>query len=486
MTRYVALYCRLSPRPDGSYEGVDAQEKWGRDYAASAWPDLPVEVFADAGISAANGDHRPEYERLREWLAADRIAQVWTVEQTRVERREVEWFRLAAEMVAAGIDSLHTNRDGIVRVEDEVAGIKAVLAAAEVRKLKRRVNDRLAEIAANGEPPGSRPFGYRHAVTDDGVRTYVIVDEQALVIRDAAEKVLAGWSLANIAAEARGRGMAGAHGGTITAQAVRSWVTNPTIAGRRIHSGRDVGRGNWPAILDEDTWQACRAKLSAPRVVRRSDGGEYPVGEAHTGPAGRRYVLTGGLAVCDVCEAPVVGSVKQMRRGHGRLVVKPYLLCHPNRGGHSCVGIMEPETTAHVVETLFAELDKPEFLDQIAADAHAARRDEIGKALLTLERKRDELAELWAAPGELSAGEWRTAKRALAEQEQTLHRELAELPPPLVNVDISHARSAWPDMTLDEQREFLRLFVAQVRIRRATPGTKGFDPRRVEIEWRQL
>ena len=71
------------------------------------------------------------------------------------------WFELAAELDAAGITELHTDRDGVVRVRDEVAGIKAVLAAAEVRKLKRRVNDKLDELAAQGRPAGGRYFGYR-------------------------------------------------------------------------------------------------------------------------------------------------------------------------------------------------------------------------------------------------------------------------------------------------------------------------------------
>src|SRR5882757_1051959 len=131
MTRYVAIVCRLSPRPDGSYEGVDLQERWGREYASTKWPGVPVEVFPDAGISAANGDNRPQFERFREWLNAGKVAHVWAVEQSRLERREVEWFRLAAEMEAAGVDELDTNRDGVVRVRDAVAGIKAVLNADE-------------------------------------------------------------------------------------------------------------------------------------------------------------------------------------------------------------------------------------------------------------------------------------------------------------------------------------------------------------------
>jgi hypothetical protein len=34
-------------------------------------------------------------------------------------------FEFAADLDAAGLTQVHTNRDGIVRVGDEVAGIKA-------------------------------------------------------------------------------------------------------------------------------------------------------------------------------------------------------------------------------------------------------------------------------------------------------------------------------------------------------------------------
>ena len=482
MTRYAALYCRLSPRPDGSYEGVDAQESWGRDYAASAWPVFPVRVFADTGISAANGDHRPGYESLCEALKRGEVAHLWAVEQSRLERREVEWFTLAALLDAAGIAELHTNRDGIVRVRDEVAGIKAVLNAGEVRKLKRRVNDRLAENAANGRPPGSRPFGYQHAVDEQGGKTYEVVPGQADAIRWAAEKVLAGWSLANIAAELRVRGLRGAHGGTIAAGQVRRMVTNPTVAGHRVHQGRIIGRGVWEPILDEQTWQACKAKLGASRTVRRKDGGSYPVKAARRS-VGRRYLLTGGLAVCGVCTAPLVASMKQLKNMG---TARPYYLCHPKTGGRACVGINADQTEAHVVAELFAELDKPEFLNAIAADGHADHRDAIADALRATERRRDDLAALWATPGELTTAEWQTARRALAEHEHQLRQELAAVPPPLVNVDITAARAAWPDMTLDERREFIRLFIAEVTIRRAKPGTRGFDSGRVAINWRTL
>jgi len=481
MTKYVALYCRLSPRPDGSYEGVDAQEKWGRDYSANAWPDLPVRVFADSGISAANGDHRPQYEALRAALAAGEVAHLWAVEQTRLERREIQWFELAAELDTAGITELHTNRDGIVRVRDEVAGIKAVLAAGEVRKLKRRVNDRLAEIAADGRPAGSRVYGYRHALDESGGKTLVQIAEQADAIRFAAEQVLAGWSLSNIATALRARGLRGAHGGTITAQSVRSMLTNATVAGLRTYRGRVVGPGVWKPILDEFTWYAVRAKLTAGRVVTRTDGGTYPVRPGGRPAARRRYLLTGGTAVCGVCGAPLVASMKQLR---GR-EAKPYYLCHPKTGGRSCVGIMADAFEAHVTDVMLAELDKPEFLQALAADDHGATRDRLVAALADVDQRRNELAGMWATPGELTAAEWQTARRALAEHEQRLRAELSAVPAPVSVVDPAVIAAGWESMTLDERREVLGMFVERVTVNRAKPGTKGFDRGRVAIDWRE-
>jgi DNA invertase Pin-like site-specific DNA recombinase len=474
------LYCRLSPRPDGSYEGVDDQETWGRRYAARVWPGVPVEVFADRGISAANGDERPDFERLRRWVRGNRVARVWTVEQSRLTRGETEWFAFAAELDAAGITELHTDRDGVVRVHDEVAGIKAVLNAAEVRKLRRRVNDRLGALADEGRAPGSRPFGYVHAVDDQGRKTYVVVPEQAEAIRFAAGKVLAGWSLSNIARDLRRQGVVGAFGGKIGPDQVRNMVTLPTIAGQRVHQGRIVGPGIWPAILDRDTWEACRAKLSGSRTVRKSNGGDYPV-TTQPRVAGRRYLLTGGLTVCGVCTAPMVGAMKQFP---GRTL--PYLMCHPNRGGKGCTGIMLDPVEKFVLDELWAELDKPAFLDAVAADEHAQRRGELANALASLDTQRKRNARR-AGLGEIGDDEWQALRQGLTERERQLRSELAELPAPLIGVDITTARSGWPVMTLDERREFVRLFIRKITVNRATRASRlGVDTNRIGIEWRTL
>ena len=361
-----ALYCRLSPRPDGSYEGVDEQERWGRAYAAQTWPGMPVEVFSDRGISAANGDERPGLDRLLQWLTDGRVARVWAVEQSRLSREtdgRYPWFALAARLDAAGVTEVHTRRDGIVRVTDDVAGIKAVIAAGEVRRLRARVNDTLDARAAAGVPAGTRPSGYR-AVGVRENRTYEIIAEQAEAIRWAAQKVLDGWSLSRIADVLDGQGRRGGHGGRITPVTVRRWLISPSIAGLRVHRGEITGPGNWPAILDEQTWREVNAVLAQPRIVRRSDGGTYPVSTSHTGPAGRHYLLTGGLAVCGVCGHAMIGQVKQLGKKPGLPPKRtaPYLLCHPSRGGRACTGIMLDPVEALVLARLFTELEhRPAF-----------------------------------------------------------------------------------------------------------------------------
>ncbi|HEU4681127.1 MAG TPA: recombinase family protein, partial [Gemmatimonadales bacterium] len=98
----VALYCRISYDRNGRAEGVEAQERWGRAYAAKRWPNLPVKVFVDNDISAADPNvERPAFNELRQWVRDGKVAQLWGVEQYRIVRQPIEWFGFADELAAA-------------------------------------------------------------------------------------------------------------------------------------------------------------------------------------------------------------------------------------------------------------------------------------------------------------------------------------------------------------------------------------------------
>ncbi|QSB17001.1 recombinase family protein [Natronosporangium hydrolyticum] len=504
---HVAIYTRISKDRYGNAETCLDQENLGRAYAAKVWPGLPVKVYSDPDLSAFRDDvYRPGYEALREAIKAGQVVHLWAVEQTRLERREVPWFELAALLDVAGVELLHTHRDGIVRVQDEVAGIKAVLSAAEVRKMKKRQADKFDAQAARGVPPGSRPTGYAHGRTGSGERTYVIVPEQAEAIREAAELVLAGWALENIAGRLRERGLQGAHmvkvrdanGQVVTDEAgnplrraakvngstVKNMLTNPTIAGLRVHRGEVVGRGNWEPIVDEATWRQVCAKLRGNRKVTTATGATYVVGDKHQGnQTGRRYLLTGGIAVCGVCGAALVGSEKQFRNKTRGVYTRPYLFCHPRNGGKGCVGILGTETEEYVVAELLEEIKRRRDHELIDDGAAGAQRDRLTTELAGIDEQRKELARMWATR-QLTGTEWGEARAAFDAEQHRIEVELAGLPVPAETRDPAAILADWPVMTLDERRQVIRDYIEAVTVHRAKPGTKGFDRGRVAIEWR--
>jgi DNA invertase Pin-like site-specific DNA recombinase len=481
----VALYARISIDRSGRREGVEAQERWGREYAAQHWPSAAVRVFTDNNLSAARDDRRPGYEALRAAVRAGEVTHVWTVEQSRLERRKAEWFELAAELISAGIDDVHTRRDGLVRLDDIGSDVRAIVNARYVKELKQKTRDKAEALAMEGRPSGAVVFGYRHGLDEQGRKALFVVEEQADALRWAADAMLSGWSLTAIADELTERGFTGAQGKRLRTGSIRSILNSPTVAGRRVHRGEDVGPGNWPAILDMDTWQAVRARLAGTRTIRRRDGRDYPVSAAvfagNNGRTGRRYVLTSGLTVCGVCGAPLAGC--KVNRAAGTV---PYLRCQPSKGGRACVGIAMEPVECHVADELFAALDSPVFLSALAADDHAHRRDELARALSGLDGQRAELAQMWGAGG-MSTDEWQAARAGLDARESALRGELLALPAPPARLDgIAGAREAWPAMTLDERRELLRMFIERITINRAKPGTRQFDPNRVQITWRTL
>ncbi|ADD43856.1 recombinase family protein [Stackebrandtia nassauensis] len=506
MDKWLALYCRASQDKRGFRESVGDQETWGRAYGAKHFPDLPIKVYIDNDLSAADPTvFRPDFERLREDVRMGHVAQIWSVEQYRLVRQEVEWFSFAAELVEADIIRLHTDRDGVILVDDDVAGIKAVLGGGEVRRQKKRLKSRQDAQAAKGWPAGSRPFGYVHARVK-GERTYKVVPEQAEALRWAAGAVVDGWSLTNIAAELTARGFEGAHrkhvkdehgddvldedGNPVTlptvinAASVKRMVSNPSVAGWRVHRGQISGRGNWEPILTESLWQQVRTKLSAPRTVRTKAGKQYPVKTTRPGGTARRYELSGGTITCGKCEAPLVGSLKQLRNKKGVRSV-PYYFCHPMNGGRSCMGIMAKLTEKYVAARLIKELNKPAVKAALAKDNHAEKRDELTAELVRIDGQRPKLAKAWAADA-LSDAEWLAAREELDEREAAARAELVALPAPTRRVDPALIADGWDEMTLDERREIISMFVENVTILPARPGLQRFDSDRVKIKWREL
>jgi hypothetical protein len=343
------------------------------------------------------------------------------------------------------------------------------------------------------------------------------------VIRLAASRVLAGWSLSHVADELRAQGVHGPHrvkvrdeqgrvllddgrwvgkrhpdvaeravtnSSTVTRQAVRGWLLNPSIAGLRVHRGEIIGAGNWEPILDRQTWEQVRALLTAPRVVERRDGRAYPVTSAPRVSSGRKYLLTAGLAVCGVCGAALVGAKSQMHNTR-RLRTVPYLKCHPSNGGKGCVAVMLEPTEAYVADELFAKLEtEPGFAVALASDQHAERRAELAADLAQIQADRVTAAGQ-KARRKISDGEWQAMRDVYDEEEAKTQQMMREVPPPLIEaggLDWAMMRELWSDPAalLDERRAFLRRYVVRVTVHRARKGAKTFEAARVTIDYREI
>jgi hypothetical protein len=273
----------------------------------------------------------------------------------------------------------------------------------------------------------------------------------------------------------------------ITGNTVRQMLTNPSVAGLRVFKGELVGKGNWEPIISETARQQILARIGSVRHVRNVKGELQHVNPLVVSQKGgtrrsrRKYLLTGGVAVCGVCNARLGAANRKFRTGSG-----PYYFCQKALGGKGCVGIAAEPLERYVKERLFAELAKPSFLETFNSDEHAEERERLATEISALGAKRSELARLWSTDG-IGLEEWSLARAGLDEREQSLRMSLAAVPPPVETFDVEALKDprAWGAMNLGERREWIEMFVKSVTILRAKPTFQKIDlEARVKIAWK--
>lgn len=476
-----AIYARISRDAEGRAEGTAAQVKKATELAEELWPDEPIVTFVDDNITAADPKvERPAYTELVRAVRRGEVQHLVAAEQSRLTRQPSEWEDLTVTLAKAGIAEVHTYRNGTVAVQGSklLGRILSAVDAEEVERVKARIGDKLEALAADGRPPGGRSYGYRNDVDAEGRKVLVIDDDEAEVARWAADRILAGWSLSSVTRDLAERGAPTARGGKWETQTVRSLLRSPTITGLRVFRGQVVGEGNWEPILDRATWEAVGAKLTGPRVVNSIDGRKRTVPRERRAP--RRYLLTGGMALCGRCGAALVAQQRPSRAG-GR---QPSYLCHSGRGGCNGIGIVAQDFEDYVVDELIEHLDSDAFRAALlAADTHGEERQAITAELSAIDARRGEGARMWAR-GELDSAAWEAARSELDRMTADLMAKLGAAPPPVSSEVAGITVDDWEAMTLEERREVLGLVIRSVTVNPAKPGTRSFDAGRVKIKWR--
>ena len=463
MVRHAAIYARISNDPEGDRLGVNRQvEDCRKEAERRGWP--VADLYVDDDKSAWSGKVRPEYQRMVADIDARKIDAVLFWHPDRLTRIpiEMEQFtevcrRNAVEVAWMGGELLPRDSDGLLLLR-----ILSAVASDSSAKTSKRIKRKNEERAAQGLPTGggTRPFGYRpDRVTVDPV--------EAVLVREAVDRVLAGDSVRAIAGDWNARKIATAAGKRWTVETLRRMLYSARLSAQREHLGEIVAPGKWEAIITPEETARLRAILDERTRTRMR-----PV---------RRYLLS-GLLRCGLCDAPLVA--RPQVGGERRYVCAK----GPGHSGCGRMAINAEPIEAFLAEAVLTQLDAPAVAAALAAaqSADAATAAEHD----ALRQDREQLDQLAKAYGErlVTFPEWLAARAPIEARIDAAQRKLsrmsrsAALDPYVGKSDA--LRATWETLPKNRQRSIVSALLDRAVIRSAVPGRTTFDPDRIAPVWR--
>jgi site-specific DNA recombinase len=459
-----AIYARISRDPSGEGLGVLRQLEDCRKLAAElGWP--TPEEYIDNDFSAYSGKSRPEFLRMLADLAAgvrDGVV-MWAADRLTRQPRENEQFLdvIAAAKVRhvrfvhgiPGVD-VHSG-EGVVMLR-----ISGAIAAEESAAKGRRVKRKMLQNAQLGLPHGRslRPFGFEQdAITHR--------PDEAAIIREMAERLVAGESLRSLCTDLDTRGVRTVKGSPWQTHSLRHVLTNPRVAGLRRHNGEVIGKAVWEPIITEELHR----KVLATFESRKVSGRRTP----------RAYLLS-GLLRCGKCG----GTLYSSRRVDARRYV---CLSGPDHRGCGRLTVVAAPLEELVTDYALFRLDSPAIADAVAGRGSADERTTALGAQLSEEREALEyLAEQFGA-GAIDRREWEAARRPIRTRVEGLERQLAAITRTDALTGLGPGdslREQWAQLNLDRQAAILRTLITSITIASGIRGAQRFDPDRAQVTWR--
>jgi site-specific DNA recombinase len=463
----VGVYARISS-DDGTALGVARQlEDCTALAEARGW--TVAQPFVDNDVSASTGKRRPEYERLLDAIRQGEIAGlvVWDIDRLTRTPAELEEFISLADAHKISLASVGGEVDLGTPQGRLTARIKGNVAKHEVEQSSRRLKRKFQERAEAGKPHGKVAYGYRRVpiVDDDGKAIGskdVLHEEQAAVIRDVATRILNRESIWGIVNDLNAREIASPRGREWNSAVLRQVMLRQRNAGRRVHQGKVIGKGDWEPILSEDQFDQLVALLTDPS--RRTARGNQVV---H---------LLSGIARCGRQGCGGVLRVVSEKTHAGRTSPAAYSCrsCFRLRRKQSDVD----ELVERVIVARLSQPDGPDLLGGNAEEARLALEEAAGiEARLNLAA--DEYAE-----GALTGEQLKriTAKLRPRLDEARAKAQASAPAPELARFGGPDMELAWISATLDVKRAII-MMLAEITIAPAGSGSR-FDPASVRIRWR--
>lgn len=457
-----AIYARISKDREGAGVKVATQEQDCRDLAAQLGATVTA-VHADNDISAYSGKPRPGYKALLDDISGGRvdIVLVWHTDRLHRSPRELEDYITVCEPERVRTHSVRSGQlDLSTPTGQLVARNLGAAARYEVDHAIERMRRSKQRVAESGEwKGGRRPFGFEA----DGV---TVREDEAALVRSAADSILAGASVASVARDWNAAGSTTTTGKHWGPSAPRRVLLRPRNAGLMEHRGEIIGKAAWPEIVPEETWRAVVRLLEDPQ--RRTNPGSS-LGKW----------LGSGLFRCGVCGDTVRATMSDGRRAY-RCRSTSHLVRNLADVDGYVEAVMVERLRRADLSGLLARLERAPDVQPLEARAVALRE------------RLDQLAELFTE-GAIDAQQLASGSRRLqAELEDvrsTISSSLADTSVAGV-VDAADPGQAWLDADLSRRRAVLSL-LATVTLGRSGLGRPGgwragdsyFRPDTVSVDW---
>jgi len=413
---------------------------------------------------------RPGFRAMLDDLADGAVTAVLAEDLDRLLRqpRDNEDLLDVVELSGATARSLTgslTLTDGGTDAERFTARIIAATANKASADTARRVAAGRERWAGKSYQGGKRPFGHRpDPDAPQHHKTLMIDQAEAAVIRQAAADLLRdgedALSLKAITAELRKAGVKTVTGAAWTPSTFRDVLLKPAVAGLAVHPAtRELIDAPWPHILDRETWEALRDRLTDPG--RKTSPGNEP-----------RWLVS-KTARCP-CGATVrVNGVRQGRAAY---------VC--DAGGH--LKRAAARVDAYVEARMIWRMSQPDAdelllpppvpgqVDRAAADAE----------LRKLRRRRGEQMDLHTE-GIITKADLARGMREIDDRTATIKARLAvaRRDDPLAEFRGRPADVVWDSLTTARKRAVIRL-LADITFGPVAPAGPVFDPATVRITWK--
>lgn len=461
-TEDYAVYLRKSK----GRTGIARQRSTTTAYIRKAGGTVAAE-FADADRTAFRkiGGERPEREKfdaMLAWLAAHPGAGVAAWHADRLLRDPEDTENLIRACIA-GNHLVHTPRGGSYDLSTATGRKRlrddANMAAYEVDHMTERINEMKAEsVAAGMDLGGRRRFGWD--------KDLHLLPAEAATIAMGTREIISGVSLAAVTRSWNAAGMKTSAGNTWHTREVSRVLRRGRNAGLLEHHGQVAGPGQWPAIVTEAEWRACKSILEDP-------------GRRTTPGPSRRWLLS-GIALCGICGWPMMCTTAG-KRGQSRAVYR----CR--RGGLH-VGRDAKQLDAWVSVVAIGRLGFPDVVTQEPGEDAVLLQAEIIATRQLLEELAADVGARRISPRQMAVASAPLNDDLVILQERAAAAARPGALAPFAGA--SDPEAVWLGLSLDEQRHVIgtlmhvTVFPApKGRPAGWQPGGSYFDPVSVRIEW---